>query len=735
MIRALLIIVRFHDGRYHGSGDWPPSPARLFQALVAGAAGKSLGDEVQTALAWLETLESPIVAVPNAVLGQSFTHYMPNNDLDAVGGDVRRIGEVRSAIKQYRPRLFDAAVPLLYAWMFESSETYERHAATIANIADYLYQLGRGVDMAWAVGEVLDADAVEVRLAEYPGAIHRPTPGGRGAELDCPCGGSLASLFERHRQSGQRFTSAEVAGKARVQFSQPPRPRFRSVAYDSPSTYLLFDLRDTAKPSTPFAPWPLERAAELVLKLRGAIGDNGIPTSGAARKLWDALPARRGEICRVLIGREATDADKSRRVRILPLPSIGHPQASRAIRRVLVEVPPNCPLSAADVAWVFSGLEVRPEVVDEDTGEVTVSARLINAEEWSMLDHYGVKNGEGARAWRSVTPLALPNSAKQRRRESRNGSERTAEVEVATAAVLQAMRHAGVCINADAVRVQREPFEAKGVKAEAFAPGTRFHQGRLWHVEIIFPRPMDGPLVLGDGRYLGLGLMAPVRERVRAWQLKVETIPRGASIEGIARALRRAVMARYARANGRFMPEWVSGHASDGSPTRDDNHLAFVVDEPRQRLLVLLPNASQSPQSQPARREAAFLQAAMEGFDLLRAGEAGVLRLRSTAGIQQDDPLIKASRNWRSLTPYRVTRHKELGDPTAALIADVTEECLRRGFPKPVVEVIRFESERGRGLCGEFRLEFAHAVEGPVLLGKDRYLGGGVLVGVEEPVG
>jgi hypothetical protein len=31
---ALLVTVRFHDGRYHGSGDWPPSPARLFQAAV-----------------------------------------------------------------------------------------------------------------------------------------------------------------------------------------------------------------------------------------------------------------------------------------------------------------------------------------------------------------------------------------------------------------------------------------------------------------------------------------------------------------------------------------------------------------------------------------------------------------------------------------------------------------------------------------------------------------------------
>ena len=45
MSRALLLAVRFYEGRYHGHADrfrgaegWPPSPDRLFQALVAAAA-------------------------------------------------------------------------------------------------------------------------------------------------------------------------------------------------------------------------------------------------------------------------------------------------------------------------------------------------------------------------------------------------------------------------------------------------------------------------------------------------------------------------------------------------------------------------------------------------------------------------------------------------------------------------------------------------------------------------
>ncbi len=60
-----------------------------------------------------------------------------------------------------------------------------------------------------------------------------------------------------------------------------------------------------------------------------------------------------------------------------------------------------------------------------------------------------------------------------------------------------------------AIRVQREPFEANGRRVEDFAEGTRFAKHRMWHVEIEFSAQVRGPLVIGDGRFLGLGIMAP----------------------------------------------------------------------------------------------------------------------------------------------------------------------------------------------------------------------------------
>jgi CRISPR-associated protein Csb2 len=63
------------------------------------------------------------------------------------------------------------------------------------------------------------------------------------------------------------------------------------------------------------------------------------------------------------------------------------------------------------------------------------------------------------------------------------------------------------------VVVQREPFQSHGARAEVFAPATRFAKERLWHVAIKFAEPVQGPLVLGDGRFLGLGVLAPTMNR------------------------------------------------------------------------------------------------------------------------------------------------------------------------------------------------------------------------------
>src|ERR1043165_7967861 len=85
----LLLTVCWLDDRYHGllaSGgppEWPPSPYRLFQALVAGIARRGeLDSALGESLAWLQRLDPPLIIAPRTRPGRVITRFVPNNDSD-----------------------------------------------------------------------------------------------------------------------------------------------------------------------------------------------------------------------------------------------------------------------------------------------------------------------------------------------------------------------------------------------------------------------------------------------------------------------------------------------------------------------------------------------------------------------------------------------------------------------------------------------------------------------------
>ncbi|MCC6641678.1 MAG: type I-U CRISPR-associated protein Cas5/Cas6, partial [Deltaproteobacteria bacterium] len=710
-----------HEGRYHGAGDELPSPFRLFQSLIAGAGiSGPLDDHTKRELVWIEGLPAaPLVASPRLARGQAVTMFMPNNDLDKFGGDVRNIAKTRGAQKVWRPRHFDAAVPWIYAWPF--AEGGETHANTVCTLAEKLYQLGRGVDMAWAWGEVLDEAALDARLVDYNGIVRRPNAGD-GLLLACPEKGSFESLERRYQ--ALRF---RTEGGQRV-FVQQPKPIYRRISYESPPARHVFELRSSADSERRVA-WPLGGASSLVVATREA----------ARARLVTAMPDRLHDVDRHLVGRKPDGSNAvpaESRVRIIAIPSIGMHYADRAIRRLLVEIPAACPLRSADVRWAFSGAEL----VDPDTGEAKDVLLSPSAED-DMLRHYGV--GAGARVFRSVTPVVLPEEGKRRRieptrklTEAKRGLERVLEVSGARAAVVQALRHAGVSAPAESIRLQREPFDGAGSRVEPFAEGTRFEKERLWHVEIAFGVPVEGPLLLGDGRFLGLGLMAPARDVVPGAHAFAITDGLTGQPEplDVARALRRAVMARVQATLGarERLAAFFSGHAEDGAPVRRSrsSHLSFAFEPHLQRLLILAPHVVERRAPTPQELDhLRTLDTALEGFCELRAGDAEVWALLPMANADDDeDTLFGRSRVWESISPYVVMRHSRVGPAEDALVTDILAECRRLGLPPPMVEVRSVRNVVGIGTTGEARLIFTESIAGPLVIGRTRYAGGGLFV-------
>ncbi|MCA9183984.1 MAG: type I-U CRISPR-associated protein Cas5/Cas6 [Planctomycetales bacterium] len=720
MSSTLSISVRLHEGWYHGSGG-PPSPARLFQALVAGAGiSGPLACETVESLEWLEKQPPPIVASPHTTPQKRYVNYVPNNDLDAKQGDHRRLGDIRVK-KEIAPLVFDPTIPFLFAWKLEDEAAVES-AKTVTRLADRVYQLGRCIDMAWAWSEILTEEELQERLGEYPGAINYPAAG--TGDVDCPTPGSLSSLMQRYQAGAHQFdTTADGKGQT---FRQRPKPRWTKVCYEGTASRFVLDLRRSEDAG--FAPWPLERASALVEVIRDA----------AAERLRHAMQHRIAEIDRILVGRKPDGENAgptSARVRIIPLASIGHPQADMQVRRILVEVPGECSLRADDIAWAVSGLSLDHPVLQDRID-------LTRSDEESQLGFYGVN--KPSRIWRSVTPVALPDAKRRRidpdrvktdEKEKKGGHEKFAEYERASFAVGQALRHANVAARVSSIRLQREPFDPRGVRVEQFAEGTRFSKHCLWHVELEFESLVRGPMLIGDGRFLGLGLMRPLKRAAGVYAFSIESgLQSSPDPIRLSKAMRRAVMARTRDVLGTYrLPPYFSGHAEDGSAGRSEEpHLAFAFDPLEQQLLVITPGQLDRRNSWRDAEHTTTLELALEGLHQLRAGEDGCLQLWPVVVDTTCHRLFQASRIWETCTPYDVNHHARKSTAETVLKRDVLIECERRGLPRPEVTVLKWKAIAGLGLQGWLRLEFKDAIPGLIILGRSRHVGGGLFAPVNE---
>ncbi len=704
--RCLLLQVHLTQGRYHGAGHWPPSPARVFQALVASAGPQQdLPVDVREALQWLECLHPPAVNAPTAHAGQKVTQFVPNNDLDAEGGDPKGVESIRVA-KVVRPFLFDGRIPISYAWTFAADPVAEAHAQRICALALGLYQLGRGADAAWATAQVqplnegLEAlrhgagEAWRPSMVAGPGALHEG-----GNLLECPIPGSLDSLTARYVASAQRFGIDRTQRKPQETFSQPPRPSFLAVPYGSARVKVLYELRSPDS-SGAFVHFRLAAASEVVQRIRDA----------AMERLMKALPDQAQDIQNTLLGRPVNGRPipAEQRVRILALPSIGHAHVDRGIRRVLVDIPAQCPIALEDLCWAFSGLSL----ATADTGEVV--AMLVAAENVDMLGHYGIGE-KPSRKWRTVTPVVLGE---------RYGLDGPVPEKLGTAAS-DLLRHAGISARALQVRAQRAPFERHGVAAEQFAANTRFSGRELWHVEMTLDQAIHGALMLGDGRYVGLGLLAPIADVDGLLCYRVTAgLSENARPEGIARALRRAVMARCGGGN-KGLASYVHGHDGERA-LRDQPHLYFQFDPENARLWVMAPHIVERRAAWGWERQRwNEVCTAMNGFSQLLAGEAGAVDMQQETLDLAMDPFLAPALRWETVTEYVVNRHRDAGSAHAALIEDVRHSLADAGLPPGEVEVGRCHV-RGQALCGQVRLTFSVAITGPLVLGRHRFLGGGL---------
>jgi CRISPR-associated protein Csb2 len=467
----LQIKLRFATRRYHGRSsedelEFPPAPARLFQALIAGSHCGAYG-VVHTAtrdraLRWLEALEPPAIEAPAVCeTGAGITNYVPNND--------NKLEHVRTA-KSFLAKVFPADAGLLYRWSFAPSAEAEANAAVICAMAKLVTHLGQHQDVVYADGTVTDdgAAADDAFLpAERPdGAWAAPKPG------------ALAAHQERYQ--------AWLRGENKDNVAIPTRRmHYRSsdvLSFDVPMA--LFEMWINEDKRKSFDPRAVRQPAAMV---RHAM----IEWATAHPKFIQHYGQELTE--RLIAGHEADRQHDGAHIACAPIPSLNAAgQADGWLRRVLL-IGNGCADTTAQ------------ELFDSVADGLNGAALLDDGKPAGYLKRAAPNDavlrqfiGKGQRVWRTVTPIILTGLMRR---------GRGAEV-----LIVRALKQAGVNENdIESVAAFSGPIVPKTAHALDYQieRGSYLAQTPRYHAEVIFKRPVEGVLVVGRGRHCGFGLLMP----------------------------------------------------------------------------------------------------------------------------------------------------------------------------------------------------------------------------------
>lgn len=500
------LTVRYLQPYSHGRGgdgdpEWPPSPLRMFQSLVAAAAARwnerMRLEYAAPALRWLERQPSPvIVAAAGAPSDVKYRLYVPDNVADKVAaswssGREASIADYRIE-KDVRPTLLRGdAVHYLFP-LSESDAEFEKHRNTLIDAALSVTHLGWGVDMVAGSATVVSDDEV----ADLPGEWWRPADDSSAAGLRVPKEGTLDDLSSKHTASLNRLSADGFR-------PVPPLCVFRVVGYRRAT--------DTAA-----RPWAAFRIVSID-------PDGSNPSFDTARRCRDVAAWVRnatGAICQewpdvasFVHGHDATDTTRplktDERFMYLPLPTINSKlDRVESIRRVLVVAPPGL---QDRIDWVRRRLPGQELAFNGQAKGMLTDLKP----DW-VLGRY---TGESL-TWSTVTPVILPgyDDPDHLRRRLRNN--RDAEVQHRLLAQLngriegllrKALRHAGLAtevVAAAALEWRQGGFRAGVDLAHRYTRPENLEAFSAYHVRVRFSHPVRGPLAVGAGRYRGLGVFA-----------------------------------------------------------------------------------------------------------------------------------------------------------------------------------------------------------------------------------
>lgn len=470
--------------------EWPPQPDRIFSALVATWAYHGQLDRERKALEWLESLPVPTLYASAAAPRKAAVTYVPPNDPSSIKSRPRKPVSIVTRWRQ--PRLFPAVRPddpfVRVVW-----PTVQCDPATVSA----LDSLAR--DTAY-IGHSASLTRCRFVLTDESGPPPRGTPPQRRIYP-----GRLADL-QRAFEGGLRPGPGDpfrAGGDVKSDLS--------GTAFGS--DWLILELADGQA-------LDIRAHAMVAHRLRSLLIE-GYHRAGLGDRVPEAVAGPAA----------GHPGNGSSHLAIVPLAFVGFPHADGHLLGIAL-VPPahgrllHDPGFRAALRAVSQRQPDGRRMVRQSfrVGSVTRELAWVLTLEPSLSSTDPTRFLRPSTTFATVTPLVLDRHLKTR------GEARRREI---TAQIAQACEYSGLP-SPSALRVpesMRPPVEAgpypfvEGVPpswtGQKSPPWTRWQlpahlQTRpLCHAVIHFDEPVQGPVILGAGRFLGLGLCVPVADGTR----------------------------------------------------------------------------------------------------------------------------------------------------------------------------------------------------------------------------
>jgi CRISPR-associated protein Csb2 len=463
----LAIEVRLLLGRYAAADyrdrerpEWPPHPDRLFSALVAAACESGLGESARAALLWLESLPAPQMVADDSPAEQTpVTAFVPINDPQA---------DYLPPRSERRPRSFPSVAPAVPATgdipevCFLWPEVVPDQALTrlLSAIAERVAYLGSS------------RSPVSVRLRDNTPPAPNWVPDDAGeVVLRVPGPGRLESLEWHYHNALRPPLGALHRYRHGIREESAP---VHEGAFGEMVVYRLTGPEET----------DIETALKLTSSLRAACMRHAQEVGGAVPEVLSGHDEQ---------GRPSVTTHAA----FVALPFVSEQQqyADGRILGLGILLPRGLPPGERRRALrALTGVDR----ISLPGGTTFGLARCTPGQP----DPHNIRPDTWAgpsRRWASVTPLLLDRFPKK-------GGRDVAEV------IARGCEYVGLPRPADVVPDQFSPLY--GVQ-----PSYRFLVRRpgggprlYTHATLTFPEPVRGPVVLGAGRYFGLGLLRPIAE-------------------------------------------------------------------------------------------------------------------------------------------------------------------------------------------------------------------------------